>query len=278
MNRLRIEYYGAYYHIIQRGVKKDYIFEEDVDKSHLLEIIAEAKELYDFKILAYAIMGNHYHFFVQTLNIPISKIMHQINTRYAMYYNKKYEKTGHVFEGRYKGILVQDDSYFVTLIKYIHNNPVVAGICDSMEEYKWSSDIFYRRNMDNIVDIDDFLNILSTDRLRAIEKYIELMEEKDIDQGILMDLYENNDIIGTEGFIKRVKGEEESLSLDKILEKVCPSSEEFNLIKSGSRLRYLTKYKKEYIDLARKEGYTYNKIGENIGISSQSIRKLYLEK
>jgi len=277
MKRLRIEYYGAYYHIIQRGVNKEYIFNDDKDKARLLEIVVETKELYDFKIFAYAIMGNHYHLFIQALNIPISKIMHQINTRYAMYYNKKYEKVGHVFEGRYKGILVQDDSYFVTLVKYIHNNPVAAGICDSMEEYKWSSDMFYRRNIDNIVDIDEFLNMISSNRSKSIEKYIELMEVDNIDQGVLMDLYENSDIIGTDDFIRKIREDKNPrLSLDEILEKVCPSLEEFNLIKSGSRLRDLTKYKKEYINLSRKEGYTYKEIGENIGVTTQSIR--YIEK
>ena len=275
----RIEYYGAYYHIIQRGVNQEYIFKAPGDKSYLLEMVSDAKEQFDFKIFAYAIMGNHYHLFVQALNTPISKIMHQINMRYAVYYNKKYERVGHVFENRYTGILVQDDSYFVTLIKYIHNNPVAAGICDFMEEYKWSSDMFYRRNIDNIVDIDEFLSVLSPNRLKAIEKYIELMEEDNIDQEILMDLYENSDIIGTEGFIKRMRREEgKNLSLDEILEKACPSLEEFNLIKSGSRLRYLTEYKREYIDLARNEGYTYNEIGENIRVTTQSIRKVHLEK
>ena len=271
----RIEYYGAYYHIIQRGVNQEYIFKAPGDKSYLLEMVSDAKEQFDFKIFAYAIMGNHYHLFIQALNVPISKIMHQINTRYAIYYNKKYEKVGHVFESRYKGILVQDDSYFVTLIKYIHNNPVAAGICDSIEEYKWSSDMFYRRNIDNIVDIDEFLNILSPNRLKAIEKYIELMEEDNIDQENLMDLYENSDIIGAEDFIRKIREEgDPRLSLDEILEKVCPSLEEFNLIKSGSRLRDLTVYKKEYIALAKEAGYSTIEIGENIGVTSQAIQNM----
>ena len=271
----RIEYYGAYYHIIQRGVNQEYIFKAPGDKSYLLEMVSDAKEQFDLKIFAYAIMGNHYHLFIQALNVPISKIMHQINTRYAIYYNKKYEKVGHVFESRYKGILVQDDSYFVTLIKYIHNNPVAAGICDSIEEYKWSSDMFYRRNIDNIVDIDEFLNILSPNRLKAIEKYIELMEEDNIDQENLMDLYENSDIIGAEDFIRKIREEGDSrLSLDEILEKVCPSLEEFNLIKSGSRLRDLTVYKKEYIALAKEAGYSTIEIGENIGVTSQAIQNM----
>lgn len=279
MTRLRIEYYGAYYHIIQRGVNKEHIFKEDRDKSYLLEIVAETKEMFDFKIFSYVIMGNHYHFFIQMLNTPISKIMHQINTRYAMYYNKRHKRSGHVFQNRYKGILVQNDSYFVTLIKYIHNNPVAAGICNSMEEYKWSSDIFYRINMDNMVDVDELLNMLSPNRLKAIEKYIELMEDKNFDEKAMMELYENSDIIGTEEFIKKVTKEKVSrLSLDEVLQKACPTDKEFELIKSGSRLRYLTKYKRDYINLSREEGYTYEEIGENIGMTTQGIRNIHMQK
>lgn len=274
MVRYRIEYYGAYYHAIQRGVNKEHIFKDSGDKSYLLKIISDAKDLYDFKLLAYVIMDNHYHFLIQTLNIPISKIMHQINTRYAIYYNKKHERVGHVFENRYKGILVQDESYFITLIKYIHNNPVAAGICNSMEAYKWSSDISYRKNRDTIVEIDEFLNILSTNREKSIEKYVELMEKQEtIDQGILMELYENNDIIGTDDFIAKMTFEDEpKLSLDEILQEVCPSTKEFELIKSGSRLRYLTKYKKEYIILSIEEGYKYDEIGKNIGMTSNGVK------
>lgn len=271
----RIEYYGAYYHVIQRGVNQEHIFQSPGDKSHLLEILSDSKEQYDFKLFAYVIMDNHYHLLIQTLNIPISKIMHQVNMKYAIYYNTKYERVGHVFENRYKGILVQDDTYFITLIKYIHNNPVAEGICNSMEEYKWSSDLFYRINIGNMVDIDEFLNMFSSNRLRAIERYIELMEEDNIDQEIMVELYEDSDIIGTDEFIRKITmGEGAKKSLDEILLKTCSNSQDFKLIKSGSRLRYLTEYKKEYIYLAQETGYNNVDIGRNIGITSQAVQNL----
>ena len=271
----RIEYYGAYYHVIQRGVNQEHIFQSPGDKSHLLEILSDSKEQYDFKLFAYVIMDNHYHLLIQTLNIPISKIMHQVNMKYAIYYNTKYERVGHVFENRYKGILVQDDTYFITLIKYIHNNPVAAGICNSMEEYKWSSDLFYRINIGNMVDIDEFLNMFSSNRLKAIERYIELMKEDNIEQGIMVELYENSDIIGTDEFIRKITmGEGAKESLDEILLKTCSNPQDFELIKSGSRLRYLTEYKKEYIYLAQETGYNNVDIGRNIGITSQAVQNL----
>lgn len=272
----RIEYYGAIYHIIQRGNNRKSIFKEDREKAYLLEILSETKEIFDFKIFAYVIMNNHYHFLIQAFNIPISKIMHRINTRYAKYYNYKMKRTGPVFEDRYTGILVQDEGYLFTLIRYIHNNPVSAKICKTMDEYKWSSDIFYRINMVNMVDIDEFLNMLSLNRTKAIEKYIELMEEDFIDDEIMKDIYERSSIIGTDEFKRSIEDiEEKDLSgLDRILRQACPSDEEVKLIKKGSRKRYLTKYKRRYIELSKEEGYSYDEIGKNIGITGSAIRSI----
>lgn len=270
----RVEYYGAIYHIIQRGNNKKPIFKDERHKNFLLKILSETKEIYDFKIFAYVIMDNHYHFLIRTFNIPISKIMHLINTRYGKYYNYVTDRTGPVFENRYTGILVQDERYLLTLIRYIHNNPVAANMCNSMKEYKWSSDAFYRVNMESIVDINEFLNMLSLNRLEAIKKYAEIMEEDSLDYEIMKDVYEETPIIGTDEFknsVIEIK-KDHTLSLDEILSLSCPSQVEFELIKSGSRKRYLTKYKIKYIKLSRKASYSYNKIGKNIGITGTSVR------
>lgn len=272
----RIEYYGAIYHIIQRGNNRQPIFKDDRDKAYLLEILSETKEIFDFKIFAYAIMDNHYHFLIQTLNIPISKIMHRINTRYAKYYNYKKKRTGPVFEDRYTGILVQDEGYLLTLIRYIHNNPVSAKICSAMDQYKWSSDMFYRINMVNVVNIDELLDMLSLNRTEAIDRYIELMDEKFIDNENMKDVYERSLIIGTDEFKRSIEGakEIEFSDLDRILRQVCPGDEEFELIKKGSRKRYLTKYKRRYIELSKEEGYSYDEIGHNIGVTRTAIRNM----
>ena len=273
----RIEYYGAIYHVIQRGNNREPVFKEERYKNYLLEILSETKEIYDFKIFAYVIMDNHYHFLIQSLNIPISKIMHIINTKYAKHYNYTMKRTGPVFEDRYTGILVQDERYLLTLIRYIHSNPVSAKICNSMEEYKWSSDMFYRINMKNMVDIDELLNMLSLNRLVAIDKYIDLMEENITDYKTMKNAFERDIIIGTAKFKESIMGIEEDtpLSLDEILKTACPEEKEFQLIKEGSRKRYLTRYKKKYIELSRKKGYPYNQIGKNINISAAAARKIF---
>lgn len=271
----RIQYYGAIYHIIQGNNDKnktDTIFKKDRDKEKLLEIISETKEIYDFRIFAYVIMDDHYHLLIQTLNIPISKIMHRINSRYAKYYNQITGNTGSVFKKRYRSVLVEDGSYLWNLIKYIHYNPVAAHICSTVVEYKWSSDIFYRVNMDNMVDIDLLLDGISSNRIEALKGYEELMEGECLEYYALKEKYEKEHIIGKDKLKQSL--EERILSLEEILKSVCPTPVEFNLIKKGSRKRYLSKYKREYIDLSRKEGYSYDDIGSYIGVTAAAARNL----
>ncbi|WP_025640674.1 transposase [Schnuerera ultunensis] len=272
----RIQYYGAIYHIIQGGNNRGLVFKEEKDKLYLLELLNESRDIYDFKIFAYVIMDNYYHLLMRTFNISISRIMHNINSKYAKYYNLKMGRRGPVFKGRYTSVLIQDESYLLELVRYIHNNPVAANICNSIEEYKWSSDIFYRMNIGNIVDIDVLLDTLSLDRKESLTKYVELMDQEISNYENLKNFYEGNGIIGSQAFIRSFEKtkKDERTTLDEILKRSCPTENEFNLIKKGSRKRYLTKYKIKYIQLGRDEGYSYRQIGENIGVSGTSTRNI----
>lgn len=273
--KARIEYYGAIYYIIQRGNNGESIFKSEKEKIYLLELVSEAKEIFDFKIFSYVIMDNEYEFLIRTLNIPISKIIHRINTKYAMFYNNNRKRTGSVFKNRYKTILVQDETYLLTLIKNMHNNPVDTKLCNRMDEYKWSSDMFYRVNMENMVDIDELLDMISLNRIEAIKAYIDLMEKETIVNNSLKGSFKNKDVIGSDEFKDFLKiAEYKPIDLDTLLEKACPRLEEFQYIKEGSRKRYLTEYKKRYISLARKEGYNYREIGENINVTASSVRNI----
>ncbi len=273
----RIEYKGAIYHLIQRGSNKEFIFKNDIYKGYLIKLIKEAKEKYEFNFYGYVIMSNHYHLLTQTIDIPVSKIMHKINLDYAKYYNYKENRTGPVFENRYKGILVENETYLLQLLKYIHLNPVKAGICPSVDNYKWSSDVFYRRNMRGIVDINPILNIISKNRIEAIRKYIEFMDSRYNHTDFHPDVFENLEIIGSEEFLGKVLAEynRETPSLDEILRDVCPSETEYDLIKLSSRKRNLTDYKIQYIVEARKFNYSFAEIGEYIGTTDSAVIRLW---
>jgi len=296
----RIEYSGAIYHVIQRGNNREYIFRNEIHKGYLVKIIRETKAKMPFNIFAYVFMDNHYHILLQTFETPLSILMHRINNRYSKYYNYKAKRTGHVFENRYKSILVQDKSYLLALIKYIHSNPVKANMCLTMDAYKWSSDVFYRRNMNNIVDIGFALDMLSLDRISAIRKYIEFMDDMDEEKTdeekagcpeapseeaaatlVGDDEIEKSAVLGDNAFKARMLRKPMLCAppLDSILKGTCNDDMDlYNEIKRGGRTRSLTEYKLEYIVMARGHGYSYSQIGENIGVSDNAVLMLLKRK
>jgi REP element-mobilizing transposase RayT len=263
----RIEYKGATYHVIQRGNNKEFIFREDIDKDYFIKHVMEIIDEMGFKIYGYVLMSNHYHFIIQTLKDPLSKIMHQVNNKYCKYYNYSHTRTGHVFEGRYKGILIEDESYLLSLLRYIHQNPVKAGICSNVEDYYWSSDKFYRANIKSFIDTSFILGMISKNRREAAKAYRSSMQEDDDTD------FDNVKIFGTRkdqapSDILPLEGMEE---LDRILAGACPNREYFYLIKQSSRKRYLTPFKLSYIKKAVESNYSLQQIGRNIGISQESI-------
>lgn len=136
---LRIEYPNAFYHVIQRGLEKRDIFLTDKDNERFLSYINQAHHAYGIFIHTYTLMKNHYHLIAQTPRANLSKAMHYINASYAIYFNTRTERIGPLYQGRYKSILIQADEYIHQLSRYIHLNPVRAGIVKDPANYRWSS-------------------------------------------------------------------------------------------------------------------------------------------
>lgn len=124
--RLQVE--DCLYHITGRGDNRKKIYISSYDYEKFLEYLLIAKDKFKFYLHSYCLMGNHYHLFIETPQANLSRIMHYMNTSYTAYYNKKRNKSGHLFQGRYKSIVVDGDSYFLELTRYIHLNPVKAKI------------------------------------------------------------------------------------------------------------------------------------------------------
>lgn len=265
------EYMGGIYHVIARGNNKEYIFKENTDKGYFIKLLKESMAGMSFKIYGYVLMDNHYHVVLQVLDRKLQEIMHQINNKYSKYFNYKYTRVGHVFQGRYKSILVQDERYIISLIRYLHQNPIKAGMCKKTKEYKWSSDVFYRTSNNNFVSVDMMLDMLSKDRREAISRYSEYMEEEEQTD------YDNTKIVGEEAYqimCSTRKRIEQKKRLDEILIGQGISQEIYELIKNGSRRRDLTIYKTNYLKEALKMNYTHEEIGANIGISESAVRSL----
>src|SRR3989337_3543905 len=136
---LRIEYPGAFYHITSRGNEQQNIFKSDNDRTKFLSYLESAVERYKAVIHVYCLMGNHYHLLLETPLGNLSQIMRHINGAYTTYFNKKYQRSGHLLQGRYRAIVVDKDEYAVELARYIHLNPVRSGIVNAHSGYRWSS-------------------------------------------------------------------------------------------------------------------------------------------
>lgn len=136
---LRIVYPGAYYHVMSRGNEQKEIFKNQRDREKFLEYLASASDRYGAVIQAYCLMSNHYHLLLETPEGNLPQIMRHINGTYTTYFNLKRKRSGHLFQGRYKAILVEADSYAAELSRYIHLNPIRVGLVEKPEDYPWSS-------------------------------------------------------------------------------------------------------------------------------------------
>ena len=135
----RLQGENCFYHITSRGNGRQKIFISDYDYRQFMHYLLQGKEKYNFYLYAFVLMGNHYHLLLETTQPNLARIMHYINSAYTTYYNLKRNKYGHLFQGRYKSILVDKDSYLLELTRYIHLNPVRAKLVTKPESYKWSS-------------------------------------------------------------------------------------------------------------------------------------------
>jgi len=136
---LRLEFAGALYHITSRGDRREDIYEDDADRSSFLSILDKTSELCNWACHAYCLMDNHYHILIETPNANLSKGKRQLNGVYTQTFNRAHNRVGHVFQGRYKSILIEKHSYLLELARYIVLNPVRANMVPLAADWPWSS-------------------------------------------------------------------------------------------------------------------------------------------
>jgi putative transposase len=205
---LRIEYSDAFYHITSRGNERKDIFKTRKDREQFLSYLESAAERYNAVIHAYCLMGNHYHLLLQTPLGNLSRIMRHINGAYTTYYNVKKQRIGHLLQGRYKALLVDMDAYAQELSRYIHLNPVRAGIVKRPEEYLWSS---YRHyiNMDSDPKwlhtgfILSYFNRSISKAKKAYRQFVESLAEQ-VYENPLKDVV-GSTILGNDDFVSQIK-------------------------------------------------------------------------
>ena len=205
---LRITYPDAFYHITSRGNEQKPVFKSRKDRIKFLECLESATERYNAVIHAYCLMDNHYHLLLETPSENLSRIMAHINGAYTAYFNRKRDRAGHLFQGRYKAIVVEADEYAKELSRYIHLNPVRAKIVELPEGYEWSSYIYYigRKKKPEWLNTDFILGYFGRkvkESQRNYKRFVSIFVDKEYESP-LKEVF-GSTILGTQEFIGFIK-------------------------------------------------------------------------
>lgn len=203
----RVHFAGALYHVICRGNQGQFIFRDDQDRERYLDLLRESPRRFGYKLYAYVLMGNHVHHLIEVADAPLSKVMQNILFRYTRYWNARYKKIGHLFQGRYKAILCERDSYLLELIRYLHLNPVRSKMVRYPEQYRWSS---HRAYLDGDgkgwIAVEEVLPQWGRSRKQAVATYRRFVRDG-FQEGHREDLYQVVDqrYLGDESFVEKVE-------------------------------------------------------------------------
>jgi putative transposase len=203
---LRIEYDGALYHVTSRGNDRKPIFKEDSDRELFLSTLAHVNERFHWICHAYCLMNNHYHLVIETPDGNLSKGMRQLNGVYTQKFNKRHGRVGHVFQGRFKAVLVQKDSHFLEVCRYVVLNPVRAKTVGHPRQWKWSSycATIGKAPAQDCLTVGEILIHFGLHRAIAQEKYCEFVQAG-IGSPSIWDDLEAQSLLGVEGFAEGLR-------------------------------------------------------------------------
>lgn len=286
--RLQAEH--CLYHITSRGDDRKQIFVNHSDYQKFLCYLKTVKDKFQVYVYAYCLMGNHYHLLLETIQPNLSSVMQYLNASYTAYYNAKHKRCGHLFQGRFKSVIVEVDSYLSELTRYIHLNPVRAKIVDRPEKYRWSSYNSYLSNqLSDIIDICMVRRLLGMNGPEYVKFVLSGMNNIMVDP--LKKVYAGC-ILGGEKFIKdnlaRLKGEVESrnfahkrelkniLEPQEIIKVVAHYFKEDPWQMCKSLKRPMTAKKTAIYLLRKKTGLTNAQIGEMFDMKFAAVSKAAL--
>jgi len=261
---LRIEYHGALYHVTSRGDGRDDIYLDDEDKERFLEVLADVCERFNWVLHAYCLMTNHYHLLIETPDANLSLGMRQLNGVYTQRFNREHDRVGHVFQGRYKAILVQKESYLLALARYIVLNPVRARMVRAPKDWLWSS---YRATAGFIakpkwLEVDWVLSAFGRNKGAAQELYREYVSQGR-NQPAPWDNLVNQIYLGSEAFVAQAQ---DMLEQGRDLSEV-PAPQKRPVPKSLAEYERLGGDRNHAILLAYQGGgYSMKEIGDYFGV------------
>jgi len=276
---LRIEFEGALYHITARGNRQESIFYSDDDRQAFLSILGKAIVRYNWVCHAYCLMDNHYHLLIETPDGNLSAGMRQTNGVYTQKLNRTYGKVGHVFQGRFKSILVEKESYLLELCRYIVLNPVRAGRCDKPAGWQWSS---YRATASGKKElewltVDWILSQFSKNRIEAQQKYREFVLDALDMSASPFEKVVGQLILGGKSFVESLSSQlidkseiKEFTRQQRLIGR--PSLEEL-MIKTQDKPSRNKAIKIAHLD----HGYTLKEIADHIGRHYSTISRIVLD-
>ena len=257
----RIHYPGAVYHVMARGVDRREVFLDDLDRHEFLGIVVKLKSETPYSILAYCLMGNHFHFAIKVGAVPLSQIMQRLLTTYVIGFNARHAREGHLFQARYKSRLCLDDAYLVALIRYIHRNPVRAGLVVNPRDWPWSSHRLYsERTTSPLVDAELFLNAAGSE-IQDYERWSENSDEhfKPWPGAGAPSALPRKDAAGTQ-------------SLDELASHLFP--DDLTALQSGERKRTTSKKKSIVAAEAIKNGHSLSSIAAWMRCTPSAVHHL----
>ncbi|OUS09533.1 addiction module toxin RelE [Gammaproteobacteria bacterium 53_120_T64] len=269
---LRLEFAGALYHITSRGDRREDIYETDDDRSLFLSVFSDVCERHNWHCHAYCLMSNHYHLLVETPDANLSKGMRQLNGVYTQNFNRAHSRTGHVFQGRYKAIVVDKNSYLLELARYIVLNPVRAGMVRSANAWPWSS---YRATVGqavrpNYLHVDWLLAAFGRQKTAAIEAYKQFIKEGKGQASAWAQL-KNQIYLGDEDFVEKMQA---LIDGEKELSEI-PSRQRRGVPKTLEYYESIGKSRNDGIARAYASGgYCMKAIGKHFGLHYSRVSRI----
>lgn len=266
---LRLEFAGALYHVTSRGDRREAIYEDDADRHLFLSLLDQVCEADNWFCHAYCLMDNHNHILIETPDANLSKGMRQLNGMYTQKFNHKHGRVGHVFQGRYKAILVEKQAYLLELARYIVLNPVRAGMVRTANDWPWSS---YRATVGQSASLaclttDWLLAAFGARKGEAIKCYRRFIREGEGQSSPWL-MLRNQVYLGSEAFVKKVQAH---IDREKELSEI-PSSQRRPVPRS---LEYYEQHKPTrnhaIIEAYRSGGYTQKQIGDHFGLHYSTV-------
>lgn len=269
---LRIEFAGALYHVTSRGDGQKDIYHNDQDRRDYLSVLSDACNRFNWTIHAYCLMSNHYHLLIETPDGNLSQGMRQLNGVYTQRFNRNHKRVGHVFQGRYKAIIVQKEAYLLELSRYIVLNPVRASMARAAKDWPWSS---YRATCGMIgspdwLSTDWLLSAFAKTRKKSIERYRKFVAQGKNQPPPWVALT-NQIFLGDEQFVESMLGK---LALNQELSEI-PKAQRRKMPKPLDY--YSMKYKVRNAGIVaayQSGGYSMKEVGEHFGMHYSSVSKI----